>query len=227
MTIAEQVLAASRAASNENPARLQINRNIDCHQHSTRVIELLKAQGIDAAYVGKTAGEGQYTPPTGFPRQIGNYTITGVSHDAIWVGVRQFDLIASGNDGPDPLGAPGIAIANEIPMEYHRANNPPVPYPLGPVDTPKPAPVLPGREEMMNAGRWLDTFYRAPEGLQRVNGLVRFDDQGRPSPDWEGVGAWLFDVYWNTRLAGKSEGDARAAVIAEIQKQDEWKGKHP
>lgn len=142
MTISEQVLAASRTASNENPARLQINRNIDCHQHSTRVIELLKAQGIDAAYVGKTAGEGQYTPPTGFPRQVGNYTITGVSHDAIWVGVKQFDLIASGNDGPDPLGSPGIAIANEIPMEYHRANNPPVPYPLGavgPIEPPKPA----------------------------------------------------------------------------------------
>lgn len=79
----------------------------------------------------------------------------------------------------------------------------------------------------MNAGKWLDSFYRAPEGLQRQHGLIRFDDQGRPSPDYEGLGAWLFDVYWTARLAGKSEGEARSTVISEIQKTPEWKAAHP
>lgn len=88
---------------------------------------------------------------------------------------------------------------------------------------PVPAkPILPGREEMMNAGRWLDAFYRAPEGLQRDNGLSI-----NGGPDWEGVGAWLFDVYLQARVNGKSEGDARAAVVAAIRQTDEWKSRHP
>lgn len=146
MTIQEQVLAASRQADHEDPERLQTNRNVDCAAHSTRVIQILKAKGIDAAYVGKTAGEGQYTPPSGFPRQVGNYTITGVSHDAIWVGPRQFDLIGNGNDGPDPLGSPGVPVANEIPAQYHRPNNPPVAYPISaaPVPAPPPSASYPG-----------------------------------------------------------------------------------
>lgn len=146
MSLRDQVLAASRQADSENPQRLRTNRNVDCFNHATRAIELLLADGLKADYIGKTAGEGQYTPASGFPRPVGNFTITGVSHDAIWVNGVQFDLIASGNDGPEPLGSPGIPIANEIPAQYYRPNNPPVPYPIGntaPVPVP-PAVSYPG-----------------------------------------------------------------------------------
>lgn len=138
MTLQERVLAASRQAHSENPERLNTNRNVDCFKHSTRVIQLLRDQGLDAAYVGKTRGEGQYPPPVGFPRQVGQWTITGVSHDAIWVGGAQFDLIAAGNDGAEPLGAPGVPVANLIPSEFYRPNNPPVAYPITAVEPPPP-----------------------------------------------------------------------------------------
>lgn len=139
MGLREQVLEASRQADRENPERLQTNRNVDCFRHTTRVIQLLIAAGVEAAYVGKTSGEGQYTPAVGFPRQVGTYTITGVSHDAVWVGAQQFDLIGAGNDGPDPLGQPGSPQANEIPAQYHRPNNPPVAYPIAAVESAPPA----------------------------------------------------------------------------------------
>lgn len=144
MSLTDQVLAASRQANTENPERLNTNRNVDCFRHTTRVIQILKAQGLDAAYIGKTRGEGQYSPPSGFPRQVGSYTITGVSHDAIWINqFVQYDTIASGNDGPEPLGSPGIPIANEIPAQYYRPNNPPVAYPIAPVVEEPPPPAKP------------------------------------------------------------------------------------
>ena len=124
MALVQQVLDASRQAHREAPERLQLNRNVDCFNHTSRVIAILRAQGLPASFVGKTAGEGQYTPPIGFPRAVTHpasgqtFTCTGVSHDAIWVGGAQFDLVANGNDGPEPLGSPGIPVANEIPDQY-------------------------------------------------------------------------------------------------------------
>jgi hypothetical protein len=95
-----------------------------------------------------------------------------------------------------------------------------------PVDDSQPNPTptpsgLPHRGEAMEAGRWLDSFYASREGLQRPEGL---SIGGRP--DWEGVGAWLFDVWLKARMAGKSEPEARQAVVAAIQATDEWKRKH-
>lgn len=148
MALPDIVLVASRQADQENPTRLRTNRNIDCFQHAQRVVALLREQGLVASFVGKTAGEGQYVPPTGFPREVVHpdsgktYTCTGVSHDAIWVSGRQFDLVGNGNDGSEPLGSPGIPTANEIPAQYHRPNNPPI-YPLTGVPVPPPQPPAP------------------------------------------------------------------------------------
>lgn len=146
-TIQQQVLAASRQADRETPARLQRNRNVDCFQHTSRVIALLREQGLAASFVGKTAGEGQYPPPSGFPRDVvapngKTYTCTGVSHDAIWVEDQQFDLVGNGNDGSEPLGSPGIPTANEIPEQWHRPNNPPI-YPIDGAPAPPPQPSHP------------------------------------------------------------------------------------
>lgn len=96
----------------------------------------------------------------------------------------------------------------------------------GPVDPPPPPPPpptvkLPNRGEAMLFGRWLHDYYKSAEGLQRPKGLSIND-----APDWEGVGAWMFDVWLQARVAGKSDDEARALVIAEIQKTGEWKEKH-
>lgn len=80
---------------------------------------------------------------------------------------------------------------------------------------------LPGREEMMNEGRFLHQYYQSFNGLQRPHGLW-INDQ----PDWEGIGAWLFDMYLKARVAGKTPEAAREAYIAEIQRSSEYLGKH-
>lgn len=206
MSVRDQVLAASRQAHSENPERLQTNRNVDCFWHSTRVIQLLIALGLDAAYVGKTRGEGQYQPATGFPRQVGQWTITGVSHDAIWVGAQQFDLIGGGNDGPEPLGQPGTPTANEIPAEFHRPNNPPVPYPIGAVVDPPapPAPVIkpyPG-----------DTFF-----VEQIGNVLERDYAEAGQRLNAGSAVWFSRTIWRHVNEGMSMEQSTA------QSRKEWR----
>lgn len=97
---------------------------------------------------------------------------------------------------------------------------------------------IPGRDEMMAVGLKLDAFYRADEGLQRPDGLVlglRVDIGHtpdrialyKPYVDWEGVAAWLFDVYFMARMAGMDPVLAWEAVVTDIQRTDEWRQKHP
>lgn len=87
---------------------------------------------------------------------------------------------------------------------------------------------LPGRQEMMEAGQRLHFYYRSPEGLQRPNGLWKPEtQQSIAQPDWEGIGAWLFDVYLKARVAGKNATDAMAEVVSDIRHSAEWQQKHP
>lgn len=80
------------------------------------------------------------------------------------------------------------------------------------------------REEMVSMVQWLDDFYRSAEGLQRPTGLWRADVN---TPDAEAIGVWVLDVYLQARLAGKSDADARQAVVEQIKSTDEWRQKHP
>jgi hypothetical protein len=64
------------------------------------------------------------------------------------------------------------------------------------------------RDEVLRTLIWLDTHSRAPEGLNRPEGLCR---GGRP--DFDAVNAWLFDVYLRERANGASEVQARALVL--------------
>lgn len=80
------------------------------------------------------------------------------------------------------------------------------------------------REEMVSMVQWLDDFYRAPEGLQRPTGLWRADAN---RPDGEAIGVWVLDVYLQSRMAGKSEAEARQMVIDQIKSTGEWRQKHP
>ncbi|MGE3959168.1 MAG: M12 family metallopeptidase [Vicinamibacterales bacterium] len=77
------------------------------------------------------------------------------------------------------------------------------------------------RAEFLNVLRQLDTFYRAPEGLQRPDGLSI-----NGGPDFLGIASWVFDVYLNERLSGGSPNVAWLRVVNAIQATDEWKGKH-
>ena len=75
--------------------------------------------------------------------------------------------------------------------------------------------------EFMQAMQRLDAFYKAPEGLQRPNGLSLGG-----APDFLGIAAWIFDVYLNARRAGRSAEVAWGEVVRSIESTEEWKTKH-
>src|SRR6059036_1400728 len=61
--------------------------------------------------------------------------------------------------------------------------------------------------EMQRAMNWLNAYYKAPDGLQRREGLW-IDGH----PDFEGIGVWILDVYLTHRLKGDTEDQSRQAV---------------
>ena len=75
--------------------------------------------------------------------------------------------------------------------------------------------------EIASAASWLNDYYKSPEGLQRPAGLS-IDGH----PDYEGIGVWIFGVYLPHRLKGESDEQARQAIVAQIQRSDEWQSKH-
>ena len=80
------------------------------------------------------------------------------------------------------------------------------------------------RVEMVEAAKWLEQFYRSPEGLQRPDGLWRADVR---ETDVEAIGVWILDVYLNERVSGKTDAEARQKVVDAIRATDEWRKKHP
>jgi hypothetical protein len=78
------------------------------------------------------------------------------------------------------------------------------------------------RHDMIAAAQWLHSFYQSNEGLKRPEGL--WIDK---HPDFEAIGAWLFDVYLSERLAGADDAAARQKVTNAIQQSAEWREKHP
>lgn len=77
------------------------------------------------------------------------------------------------------------------------------------------------RGEFLGVLQRLDTFYRAPEGLQRPNGLSL--DGG---PDYAGIATWVFEVYLRERLGGTSAIAAWVLTENAIKATDEWRRKH-
>jgi hypothetical protein len=75
--------------------------------------------------------------------------------------------------------------------------------------------------EIQRAMVWLHDFYRSPEGLRRPEGLWI---EGHP--DFEGLSAWVFEVYLRSRLKGLTEDQAREAIVNAIRQSDEWRAKH-
>ena len=79
------------------------------------------------------------------------------------------------------------------------------------------------RGNVLQAAQWLHDYYKSDEGLRRPDGLWRADQK---QPDFEALGAWIFDVYLNARVEGKSEEEARKMITDAIQGSDEWKRVH-
>jgi hypothetical protein len=68
---------------------------------------------------------------------------------------------------------------------------------------------------------WLDDFYKSDAGLQRRQGLCT---DGHP--DFVGLSIWPFDIYLRNRLEGKTEEQARQAIVDQIKGSGEWQSKH-
>jgi hypothetical protein len=79
------------------------------------------------------------------------------------------------------------------------------------------------RSDVVQAAQWLHGYYKSDEGLRRADGLWRPDQK---QPDFEALGAWIFDVYLNARVEGKSDEDARKLITDAIQGSDEWRRVH-
>ena len=77
------------------------------------------------------------------------------------------------------------------------------------------------RDEFLDVLTRLDAHYRAPEGLQRPDGLSIAG-----GPDFLGIAAWVFDVYLNERLRGTSPNAAWQMLENTIRATDEWRSKH-
>lgn len=79
------------------------------------------------------------------------------------------------------------------------------------------------RGEVVQAAQWLHEYYKSDAGLKRPNGLWREDQK---QPDFEAIGAWIYDTYLNARVEGKSEDEARKLITDAIQGSDEWRRVH-
>ena len=74
------------------------------------------------------------------------------------------------------------------------------------------------RSEFLRTLHRLDVFYKSWNGLQRPNGLSR-----NGAPDFEGIAAWVFGSYLNSRLAGRAPEESWDQVIAQIASSVEWR----
>jgi hypothetical protein len=79
------------------------------------------------------------------------------------------------------------------------------------------------RASVVQAAQWLHDYYKSDQGLRRPEGLWRADQK---QPDFEALGAWIFDVYLNARVEGKSDEEARKLITDAIQGSDEWRRVH-
>ena len=75
--------------------------------------------------------------------------------------------------------------------------------------------------EMTEALRWLDDFYKAPDGLRRPDGILTDG-----AIDYDSISNWLFRNYLQARFLGATPLAARDAVRKAIQATPEWQEKH-
>ncbi|HYU80331.1 MAG TPA: metallophosphoesterase [Vicinamibacterales bacterium] len=157
-----------------------------------------------------------YMAPEGLQRP-GGLSVDG-SPDFVGIATWIFDVyLTCRSAGRSPDDAFGEVVAQITQSDEWKSKHPGEPS-LTPAGCG--APPL-DRNEFLQALLQLDAFYTADEGLQRPDGLSIGGN-----PDFVGIAAWIFDIYLNARLAGRSHQMAWNEVIAGIQATDEWKQKH-
>ncbi len=159
-----------------------------------------------------------YMAPEGLQRPNG--LSIGGSPDFAGIAAWIFDIyLTCRSEGRGPDEAWADVVAHIAQSDEWKSKHP------GQASTnPRPcaSPTRFDRSEFQQALQRLDAFYRAPEGLQRPAGLS-IDG----APDFPGIAAWVFDIYLNARLAGRTSEAAWLDVIRGIQASEEWKAKHP
>jgi hypothetical protein len=164
-----------------------------------------------------TAIDGYYTAPRGLNRNNG-LSING-RPDFLGLAAWFFDIyVNSRYNGLDEIGARFNVMANITQTDEWRGKHPgqamAAPFAL--------RNMLPfSRSELLAVMEALDNFYRAPEGLQRPQGLSL-----NGSPDFQGIATWIVDIYMTARLVGFSPTDSFTLVVYQIMQTDEWRAKH-
>ena len=136
-----------RKVNDLHPHHLQKNVGHELDAFLNKLLEHLRAAGHRVFRVCKSPGERQVIP-LGFQSRgvIGldgkRYTCSGVSHDALWVDDKIFDVIGSANNEDAPIYKDGkqivgVPVWNAVPEHEWRPNNPPLTDPITP---PKPPP---------------------------------------------------------------------------------------
>jgi hypothetical protein len=110
-----------------------------------------------------------------------------------------------GAGGPNPQ--PGWIVGTHL--YTHEDAHDPSDHGIGAHAQPAPTPVMP-KGEAFAALKALDAFYRAPEGLQRPDGI---------GGDMEAIAQWFYQLV--------IERVPLEAVFAQIRNSHEWKSKHP
>jgi hypothetical protein len=222
-----------RQVNAQHPHLLQTNLGATCHEFTVKLIALLRSQGHEAYHVCKTAGEGQYVPPGFQPRVVkgldGNdYTVTGISHDAIWVDGKQFDTIAQANDADHPIfytdgsragqRMEGIPVWNAIASHHWRPRNPPLkddvtPIPLPtPLPTPQPTPRPPAPPAPARLAYPGDGFFTEKIG-------VPLESDYREAGQRLDAGS----ATWFARAIWRHVGDGLTIEQSVAQSRKEWR----
>ena len=163
--------------------------------------------------------DGYYRAPEGLGRANG-LSING-RPDFEAIAAWMFDVFLNARLGPLPLDKCRQNVMHAIQQTPEwRGRHVNDGAALAVAHTPHPPRMTFDRGEFLRALHRLDVFYRAWNGLQRPNGLSR-----NAQPDFEGIAAWVFDVYLNQRDAGRSPEQAWDAVVAAIQGSNEWRSK--
>jgi hypothetical protein len=133
---------------------------------------------------------------------------------AAWIFDVYLNTRASGYTEGESLYNMRAAVSHTEEWRVHNPN-----LPLMPLLPTFPALRL-DRGEFLQAMYRLDDAYRT-ELLRRDGLSIDF------GPDMLGIAAWIFDVYLNQRIAGRSPDDAWEKVIEAIRASDEYRQKHP
>jgi hypothetical protein len=222
------------------PALLQTNIGSTCFRFLQIVKDRLERAGHKVQFIAKTNRDGgQYRPPGLGQHQIRGrdnnlYTLTGVSHDALYVDDEQRDVIISAVYQEEPYFENGRQViakptwGEPVPHHEWRAYNPPLPLEFEKLFAPVPPPQheqpppprppasvfrLPSYGELGDAQFFRDVIGRRLEEDMHTNG----EHMNAGSADW------IARAVHGTIERFIKHGDHRDAEAIAKKVQNEWR----